>query len=163
MRNKKKSRIPKNASLSRKAEDANVYLTDMERKVFGFSQDRKKEKNQEPPYISLKYFQPSFQCFSEWQSDELKAFSSFVEKLRKTSWDQIYRTGGKTGRKSGFGYTPHKNTKKLPNIKQLESIVSPDITYFELRVTGKARVHGFRMKSAFFLVWLDHEHDIYSM
>jgi hypothetical protein len=163
MTNKRKSRIPKKASLSKKVKDANVYLTDIESKVFGFSQNNKNGKNQEPPYISLKYFQPSFQCFSKWQNNELKSFSKFVEKLRMTSWDQIYKTSGKIGHKSDFGYTPHKNTKNLPNIKQLDMIISPDITFFELRVTGKVRVHGFRMQSAFFLVWLDREHEIYSM
>ncbi len=163
MAKKKKSRIPESVSLSGKAMRTNVYLTDIERKVFGISQNGREEKSRAHPYISLKYFQPSFQCFSEWQSHELKAFSRLAEKLRETSWEQIYRTAGKIGGKSGFGYTPHKNTKKLPNMSRLELLVSQDITFFELRVTGEARVHGFRMKSAFFLVWLDRRHGIYPM
>ena len=102
----------------------------------------------------------AFECFSSWSPSELKAFSDFLIKLKSAKWKDIYATGGKKGTKSGLGYTPHKNRSMLPNNPELKDI-SPDITFFELRVTQKARVHGFRVKSAFFLVWLDKNHRIY--
>jgi len=51
---------------------------------------------------------------------------------------------------------------KLPLHPELKT-VSPDIDFFELRVTGEARVHGFRVIDGFYLVWLDREHEIYKM
>jgi hypothetical protein len=54
-----------------------------------------------------------------------------------------------------------KDLSKLPYHPHLH--FNPDLTFFELRVTQQARVHGFRVKSAFFLVWLDREHRIYPM
>jgi hypothetical protein len=132
-------------------------IAEIEAKVLGIH-----KKDPEKPYIALKYFQPSHQCFSDWEKNELKLFSSFVEKLRSTDWDTIFKTGGKLGSKSGLGYTLHKNKSKLPKCKSLEQI-SPEINFFELRVSEVIRVHGFRIKSAFFLVWLDNKHKICPM
>lgn len=35
------------------------------------------------PYMALKYYQSSWQCFSEWTPQELREFSGFLEKLRR--------------------------------------------------------------------------------
>ena len=78
------------------------------------------------------------------------------------TWNQIYKTSGRIGNKTGLGYSIHKDAAKLPN-KALRDRISPDITFFELRVTGEARAHGFRSKNTFFLIWLDRNHDIYQM
>lgn len=160
-----KKRIPqKAAGLAGQGEV--VRLSSLERKIFGIpSLNARKEdarKVEAEPYVSLRYFDPSFQCLSEWTSDELRAFSGMIESLRGMTWDDIYRTGGKLGNKTGVGYTVHKDASRLPNSRRLEKL-SPDLTFFELRVTGRARVHGFRTKSVFFLVWLDRNHDVYKM
>jgi hypothetical protein len=120
------------------------------------------KKDPERPYVALKYFQPGYQCFSDWDKSELKAFSSFVEKLRSTDWDTIFKTGGKLGSKTGLGFSLHKNRSKLPKCKSLDAI-SPEIKFCEMRVSQGIRVHGFRIKSAFFLVWLDKNHEICPM
>lgn len=111
-------------------------------------------------YVNLKYYRHEHQCFSEWDVDQLKALSAFCRKITQISWTDIYRTGGKAGNKTGLGYTPHKDRRALPEAPELREI-SPDLTWFELRVTGEARVHGFRCKSAFFLVFLDRQHEVY--
>jgi len=113
-----------------------------------------------PPSVSLKYYNPRFECFSKWPPDKLAAFSSFIGKLAGHTWGAIYNTGGKLGNKTGLGYTPHKHRNKLP---PLPNGPSEDLTFFELRVTQEARVHGFRMGAVFFLVWLDKDHRIYPM
>jgi hypothetical protein len=110
--------------------------------------------------LNLKYYQSTYQCFSEWQPSDLKAFSSFVRKLHSSTWVDIKRSGGKDG-KTGFGYTPITNRSGLPACEELDTI-SPDLPYFELRVSEKARVHGFRSRANFFLVWLDVNHEIFS-
>jgi hypothetical protein len=112
------------------------------------------------PFVALKYYQPDHQCLSDWRMDELKAFSDFIRKLKLMTWADIYRSGGAAGAKHGLGYTVHKDRSNLPSNAELETI-SPDIQFFELRISHKARVHGFRSKNTFFLVWLDRNHEIY--
>lgn len=143
-----------------------VYLSPLEKKVFGLpslaAKKKEAKKVEAEPHVSLRYFDPSFECLSEWTTDELKAFSGLIETIRFMTWNDIYKTAGKLGNKTGVGYTVHKDVSRLPTSKRLEKL-SPDLTFFELRVSGKARVHGFRMKSVFFLVWLDRNHKVYKM
>ena len=131
------------------------FLSAIEKKIQGFD-----SPSHEDPCVNLKYYDKSYQCFSEWQTDELKSFSSFVEKLAASNWTDILKSGGKSGQKKGFGMTYHKDRNNLPASPILKKI-SEDIKFFELRVTQKARVHGFRSYSSFFLVWLDRNHQIY--
>lgn len=114
----------------------------------------------ERPHVNLKYYYHEHQCFSDWSSNELKAFSSFCRKLSQMRWAEIYMTGGSVGHKTGLGYTRHKDLGVLPENPEL-SRLSPDLTWFELRIDGESRVHGFRVRSAFFLVFLDRAHEIY--
>jgi len=144
--------ISKTASRTKK--ENYVYLTNVERSFLGVTD------SDEKPHVNLKYYDPDFECFSEWMPDELKAFSAFTRKLKTLTWKQIYRSGGKLGDKTGLGYTAHKMKANFPKHAELD-FINLDITFFELRITKKARVHGFRVKSAFFLVWLDRNHQIY--
>lgn len=109
------------------------------------------------PYVALKYLQTEWQCFSEWSRDELRAFSAFNRKLAQVTWPLLYATGGR--QKTGLGYTPH-DLGALPRPAFADAI-SEDVAWFELRVTQKARVHGFRAGAAFFLVFLDRNHDAF--
>ena len=77
-------------------------------------------------------------------------------------WSDIYKSGGSLGSKTGVGYTPHGNPSDLPDNPDLKSF-SPELSWFELRVDQQARVHGFRLADAFFLVFLDSKHAIRSM
>ena len=132
-----------------------ISLTKSEKSFFGLAEAT------EQPYVVLKYYDPEFECFSSWNPTELKAFSHLMKKLKSVRWSEIYQSGGKLGDKTGLGYTKHKDLSKLPYHPHLQ--FNPDLTFFELRVTQQARVPGFRVKSAFFLVWLDREHRIYPM
>ena len=133
-------------------------LSKFESAVLGLSKD----DSSECAHVNLKYYAPDFQCFSDWTADELKSFSQFCTKLRKMSWHEIYRTGGSLGNKTGLGYTPHKDLRKLPGHPELANL-SEDLTWFELRLSEKVRVHGFRAVEAFFLVFLDREHAVHRM
>ena len=116
------------------------------------------EGRREQPYVALKYYHADFECFSEWEPGELRAFSDFNRKMGQLSWQQIYETGGK--QKTGLGFTLHDGNARLPDLGFLDEL-DPDVRLFELRVTRKARVHGFRAGDAFFLVLLDREHRVY--
>jgi hypothetical protein len=131
-------------------------LSRIEKIVFGISAPEPKSY----PYIVLKYYRPDHQCFSEWTKPELKNLSSFIKKLGNATWQDITASGGNN--KSGFGYTRHKNVNSLPHCcKSVRDIISEDIQFFELRVSRKSRVHGFKVNEAFFLVLLDRNHAVY--
>jgi hypothetical protein len=49
---------------------------------------------------------------------------------------------------------------KIPDAHFADTI-SEDVSWCELRVTQKARVVGFRAEHAFFLVFLDRNHELF--
>ncbi|MDB5619507.1 hypothetical protein [Tardiphaga sp.] len=152
----KNDKLRKIAEKQARGNIADLNVTLREAAILGIDDD----KNTEQPYVSLKYYWSEYQCFSAWTPDKLRAFSAFCKKLGQMTWTDIYRTAGKAGDKVGFGYTTHKDISKLPKTAFMGKI-SDDLTWFELRVDQESRVHGFRAKSAFFLVFLDQEHEVY--
>jgi hypothetical protein len=129
-----------------------TYLAKIEKKVLSIDEDDPK------PYIVLKYFQPTYQCFSMWNAGELRSFSDLIQRMRQIGWSELAGRGA-------LGFKIHKYIEKLPqeDIKCLSAILSPDITFSEIRVTKKARIHGFRAGAGFYLVWLDKDHEIFPM
>jgi hypothetical protein len=155
------NKVPKKLKANTSVNESTKFpLTDYEAKFLGIVNDR--DSNKEKAFVVLKYFDHCHECFSIWNNDELKGFTSFISKINSMTWGQIYSSGskGKSGKKTGFGYTVHKKKSVLPNQNIVKSL-SEDITFFELRISQEARVHGFRVKSAFFLVWLDRGHNVY--
>lgn len=146
----KKSFIPtSNASQEKETKYINKEAT--------FLHDFEKEGNDVPVFLSLKHIQFDFQCFSEWEKQEMKEFWNFNKLLHNSKWQDVYATARKK-QKNGFAYTVIP-IKKYPNPEFKEKL-SKDITLFELRVNQKIRVHGFRDKSVFYLCWLDKNHQI---
>ena len=158
-----KRSIPKNAAKQAKERDGGLLLPHSIAKIHGFGDANGKHgEAQTVAHVSLKYFCPTYQCLSKWTQDDLEALSGFVGKVNQRTWVQIYETAGSLGNKKGLGYTPHKDRNILPSSPAVASI-SEDITFFELRVTERARVHGFRSGPAFFLCFLDKDHAICPM
>jgi hypothetical protein len=153
----KRRLIPREAAEG--AEDGSrKHLTSIERQMLGLTEDN---SDREKAYVALTYYQSAYECFSDWTKEELRSFSSFCDKVNERTWEQIKQSGGTRGRKTGLGFTPHRDRRKLPS-NGLPGLISPEVEFSEMRVTDKARVHGFRMKSAFFLVWLDKDHRVYA-
>lgn len=126
--------------------------------------DRESAKDKHP-FVVLKYFNSQWECFSDWQHDELKQFSSFLDKLSRHTWHTLYMSGGKGENKSGLGYTPYEVDQMSAGSQHLQKIlgeVSSEIDFFELRLSRKLRVHGFQSHAGFFLVLLDREHRVFS-
>lgn len=115
--------------------------------------------SKEKPYLALKYYNHSHQCFSEWTQEELREFSHFNRKLSEMTWEMLKQQGGKKKPKTGLGCTilDSSAVDHLPKTPELKK-VSPDVTWMEMRVTEKARIMGFRMSAVFFMVWLDRGH-----
>ena len=38
------------------------------------------------PYVALKYFKSDWQCFYDWEQQELKEFSAFLDNLKRHTW-----------------------------------------------------------------------------
>lgn len=155
------NRLRKAASISADRGGTHRALTRVEAEVLGLRKETDPDKDRDcKAYVNLKYYRPDHQCFSDWKPKELEAFSQFCVKIARTDWTDIYRMGGKPGQKTGMGYTPHRNLSVLPTSPELDNL-SKDLTWFELRIDRRVRVHGFRIINAFFLVFLDHDHEIY--
>lgn len=103
--------------------------------------------------VSLKYWHSSSQCVSEWGRDELKKLRRFVEKIQSMSWPQIKADGG-------LDYCIHKGPPKGHGFSRPTSL-SKDQSLIEMKVGGKARVHGVETDDTFFLVWLDRSHAVF--
>ncbi|MCF0072107.1 hypothetical protein LZD49_16625 [Dyadobacter sp. CY261] len=146
MKDKRKERTIPDSAANKKNNIDGILLTIDEGKIFGVAANRN-----EHPYVNLKYFDSAHECLSEWEKDELKLLSDFINKITNSNWGDIQKS-----------CTKHKDRNALPISKKIDQI-SPDITFLELRVSIKARVHGFRSANAFFLCWLDRNHQIYPM
>lgn len=129
-----------------------------------FNDGTKESPLDKSPYVVLKYFSSSWQCFSKLSKEELSAFSGFLDKLSKTTWKTIYESASKSY-KTGFGCTKYDISSMKNGKSHLENVktqLSQDIDFFELRVTKKMRVHGFQSAIAFCLVLLDKDHNIFN-
>ena len=104
--------------------------------------------------ISLKYYRKDSECFSAWQSSELKKFSAALEKI-----------SGQTA-KDLKSYKPlcvkHKGPPAAKRFSRPDSL-SEDLDFYEIKIdaSNKARVHGVFVDSIFFLVWLDRQHAVF--
>jgi hypothetical protein len=104
--------------------------------------------------ISLKYYREETECFSAWQSGEMKKFSATIKKISSIPASQLK------------GYkplcVPHKNSPAEARFVPHDKL-SEDLSFFELKVdpSNKARAHGVFVGSVFFLVWLDRLHAVY--
>ena len=110
--------------------------------------------------VSLRYIQEDFECFSQWSKQEMKIFWDFNRSIHNYTWRDILELGGRSGKKVGFGYTKisrHQYTESL-----FVSTFSPELDVFELRLSTKMRVHGFKDEALFYICWLDRNHKICS-
>jgi hypothetical protein len=157
MSKRSKKQIPKGVAQSPSGH-SNVFLKNVEKEILALPEEDESSDN-ESPYVALKYFDSSFECFSDWHPDELKAFSNFIDKLNKVSWLKVLQNARKK-QKSGLGCTKHPDHSQIRSCTQKIDNISEDINVIEMRVTEAARVHGFRIKSAFFIILLDRKHRV---
>jgi len=108
-------------------------------------------------FVSLRYVQHSWQCFSEWSKIEMTEFWGFLRKIHEYTWAMLFSQSGKGG-KTGMGYT-QVAIEKYPQSSFRDNL-DPNITLFELRISEKSRVHCFRHESVCYICWLDRNHDI---
>jgi len=141
---------------SKQLENA-VHATSLERAAFGLGEVvGKPVEDKGEAYVVLKYFDADHECFSDWEKGELKEFSGFLGKLRQQRWESM-----SDGMKPKIVDMKKAKAGAKDRLKRIHDGLSKDIQFMELRITQRARVHGFRLKNAFFLVLLDREHRIF--
>ncbi|WP_446326718.1 hypothetical protein [Burkholderia pseudomallei] len=142
-------------------EQSRIALAPKDRKAFGFvtvaEEEEKNARVDGPPFVVLKYYRSQFECFSAWTADELKQFSSFIEKLSAANWASVQKAGGFQRKALDLATI---SASAAAHLRAVKNGLSDDISFFELRITQAIRVHGFRAKDAFFLVLLDREHRV---
>jgi hypothetical protein len=159
-----KKKLPKE-KIDAKSEQV-LQLSERDNAIFAIAQSSTVSAgDQANPYVALKYFRDGYECFSDWEKNELKLFTELLKSLKERTWHQVLTTSGKSN-KHGLAYTPYDpataSDAAREHLVAVRKTISPDITFFELRVDqGKLRVHGFRAKSAFFLVLLDRQHRVF--
>lgn len=79
---------------------------------------------------------------------ELKGFIQFAQKIERKTWKDIKFND------NSLNYETIRN-KKLPS--NSNGIIDME----SLRVDGKFRVIGYRDNEYFYIVWFDHNHEVY--
>ena len=121
----------------------------------GYAFDRPvvgKLSNQTNVSVSLRFYAPSVECFSEWTAADLKSFSSLVSKLRHLDIQEL--RGNANLCKS------HAKGSKIRNYRRPDGIGN-DVKFHELKLSGRLRVHGVFQGPVFHLVWLDRNHQVF--
>ena len=149
----RRSSIPKSATSLKKEP---TYLNKDVTNLHSFEQENDDAK----VIVNIRHLQYEYQCLSSWSKTEEKELWEFTRRLHRTTWRQVYESASKGKKKRGLAYTiiPRNQYPQTEFIRSL----SPDVTLFELRVSKKMRVHGFRYKSVFYLCYLDREHKLVS-
>jgi hypothetical protein len=100
--------------------------------------------------VNLRYYRRKHECLSQWQKDELKALSNWIEKIAERTLEQVTAVTKTCHAHQG----PPKESLYPPG-------VSLDIKMYGLDVGPKASVHGFFSNSQFFVVRLDRSHAVH--
>ena len=143
--------------IASKADSLNKSISFIDKNVSLLSSDFAIVGNAAKVFLSLRFTQHSFQCFSDWDKMDMNCFWNFNKDIHEKTWQQVLDTSGKSN-KTGLAYTEIPK-EKYPN-PEFKSSLSKDVTIFELRLSSKIRVHGFRHKSILYLCWLDKNHEI---
>lgn len=109
-----------------------------------------------PPAFSFLHFDSSPECASSWPGEAIKNLFARFKHVNSMTWEQVFKTGGKAGDKTGVGYTlinPKTCARKLPQY------LSEDIELSEMRINRKSRILGVRHEATYFVIWLDRNHE----
>jgi hypothetical protein len=104
--------------------------------------------------FSFELFDQDHECPSTW-SDEIRGLFLMFKKASGTTWNDVFKSGGRPGNKVGLGYTIFSN----PPFARPQ-ILSQDISISEMRVGRKGRVFGAHKLGIYYVIRLDKNHEI---
>lgn len=106
------------------------------------------------PSFRFAHADPNKHCLHQWTKSEIKVLVRRLGQFEAKTWRQI-----KEG--DGDGYVVFSNRKYLPTVPLS---VSPDATFFHLRINQKHRIFCYRdAEGAICIVWFDRNHEIQKM
>jgi len=87
----------------------------------------------------------------DWGREELKHLNDKFREYSKMTWSEL------RGIKGFQSVNPKTFSQPLP------AHISPDVTVYECRISGKARLFGHRVNNVFRVIWFDRNHEVYPM
>lgn len=103
------------------------------------------------PVFSFSDTCPNHFLLEHWQSNELKQLIQALRDFGNRSWSELRKLKG------------FKSVDQRHFSQPLPEYISPELTIWECRVTGRARLFGYRNKNVFHIVWFDRNHEVYPM
>ena len=103
------------------------------------------------PHLSFYHLDEAAESISDWTSSETKQLFTKLKQLSKTTWQEILSS-------KGMGYKEIQNSGSFA--RQWPVRLSRDCTMSEIRISQKSRIFGVRRERAFYLVWLDRNHQV---
>ena len=109
--------------------------------------------------ISFEYYQVgSDLCLSECNRDDARIALDCLKRLTGMAWIQVLQTATKDkSQKTGLHWTSYDDTALKV---QRPAEIGKDHTICGIRAGSKFRIFGFRLVSAFHVVWFDPEHKV---
>lgn len=106
-----------------------------------------------PPYFSFKHACSNHFQLSDWQSGEIAELMETFRRMEQLNWHEIHKHRGLN----------YKQVDPRTFSKDLPEFISPDLSIYEVKVTKRARLFGYRLKNIFHIIWFDRNHEVYSM
>ncbi|HLO48869.1 MAG TPA: hypothetical protein VK211_10685 [Kamptonema sp.] len=111
--------------------------------------------DEEHPSFRFTYADKNRWLLSDWTSQEINELIEGLKKIEKYTWGQIKGHGSKKrGESVGTGY---KLINKHPTLPEN---VPEDVRLSEMRIDEKKRIFGFRLKSVYYIIWFDRNHEV---
>jgi len=95
---------------------------------------------------------PNHNVSLNWQKNDLKQFSKFLCKVQEKTPTQV---------KTDKGLDSKKHNRTKPSGFSLPNHLDSNTELWQLKVSQKARVHGYIIGNYFHLVWLDRNHEVF--
>ncbi|TXL19257.1 hypothetical protein BMR03_15380 [Methylococcaceae bacterium HT2] len=111
--------------------------------------------NNNVPIFSLEKLQGGKYCLSELDKEDKASFADSLFKRKSLSWSQIQQAD-----KHGLGT---EKISKAAIKAEMPKFVTADFKYFLVfRYSGKKAMVGYRKKDVFFILWFDHNFQLYN-
>jgi len=111
--------------------------------------------------LSITYLDTGSECFSQWQKDELKTLSAFINKISKIKLHELSRYDGLGLDSSGENFNKTiRKYMKAKFISQVSVNIIDEINIKHMRINKRSRVHGYFDREVFNIIRLDRNHDI---
>ncbi|TXL02746.1 hypothetical protein BMR07_17130 [Methylococcaceae bacterium CS1] len=111
--------------------------------------------NNNVPIFSLEKLQEGKYCLSGLDKEDKASFADSLFKRKSLSWSQIQQAD-----KHGLG--TEKISKAAINAEMPKFVTADFKDFLVFRYSGKKAMVGYRKKDVFFILWFDHNFQLYN-